>query len=330
MTVTLDDFLRDPQPGHQLPAQVGPWRLRPYQHEAIEAWKRAACRGVVVAPTGTGKTVIAIAAIRETAGRTLVVVPTERILKTWLAALSKAGLRAGAFYGRVKDPNNITVTIYNSVLLHPELLHHVELVVLDEIHHVGAERFSRILSQIREDQRVLGLTATLLRQDGRDRDITSRLRVVYYLAPSDALQQGYLAPVRVIPIPAPLTQEDRQQYSSIERQIREVRRRLEDAQMLGSEERIRELDRRLKILLNRRRQLLAQIPSKREKVLEIVRRHQDEDRILVFSESIESVESIKGFLRSHGITAETYHSGKAEQDRVGQGIPGAAGGEGPR
>jgi superfamily II DNA or RNA helicase len=74
------------------------------------------------------------------------------------------------------------------------------------------------------------------------------------------------------------------------------------------------LDKMLKILLNRRRQLLSKIPSKRAKVLEIVRSVEDE-RILLFSESIESVETLKQYLLENGVSAETYHSQKPEHVR---------------
>jgi len=57
--------------------------LRPYQEEAYNAWVEKGRRGVVIAPTGTGKTVIAGYAISTASQPTLVVVPTERILKTW-------------------------------------------------------------------------------------------------------------------------------------------------------------------------------------------------------------------------------------------------------
>jgi len=102
-------------------------------------------------------------------------------------------------------------------------------------------------------------------------------------------------------------------YHEIEEKIRKVRIELENAEAFSLPS-VKELDRMLKILLNRRRQLLSKIPSKREKVLEIVRSVEDE-RILVFSESIESVETLKQYLLENGVSAETYHSQKPEHVR---------------
>jgi superfamily II DNA or RNA helicase len=73
--------------------ELGGVRLRPYQEEAYYAWLQKGMRGVIVAPTGTGKTVIASYAIMASGLPTLVIVPTERILKTWvlLSGASECG-----------------------------------------------------------------------------------------------------------------------------------------------------------------------------------------------------------------------------------------------
>ena len=144
----LTDF-RDEEPQRTaLEKETAGVRLRPYQEEAYQAWVERGRRGVVVAPTGTGKTVIAAYAIKTSGLPTLVIVPTERILKTWITALARFGLRATAYYGREKSPSPLTISIYNSVVRHPEIVDGFGMVVLDEVHHAAASVFRRILDLV--------------------------------------------------------------------------------------------------------------------------------------------------------------------------------------
>jgi superfamily II DNA or RNA helicase len=287
-------------------------KLRPYQEEAYQAWVGRGMRGVIVAPTGTGKTVIASYAIQASSLPTLVIVPTERILKTWVSALAKFGMRATAYYGREKDLSPLTISIYNSVIRHPEIVDHFKLVVLDEVHHAGADVFSRVLNLL-DGKAVMALTATLRRSDGKHAVITAKLPIAYVLEFKTALEHGYVSQVDIVPVPAPLTSEERKMYREIEEKLNRVKMELDDAKARSLPS-VAKLDKMLKILLNKRRQILSKIPSKRARVLEIVRSVED-DRILVFSESIESVEELKKYLVENGVTAETYHSQKPEHVR---------------
>jgi superfamily II DNA or RNA helicase len=166
----LTDF-RDEEP-QRTAQEKETVRLRPYQEEAYQAWVERGRRGVVVAPTGTGKTVIAAYAIKTSGLPTLVIVPTERILKTWITALARFGLRATAYYGREKSPSPLTISIYNSVVRHPEIVDRFGMVVLDEVHHAAASVFRRILDLV-GGRAVMALTATLKRGDGRHTEIVA-------------------------------------------------------------------------------------------------------------------------------------------------------------
>jgi superfamily II DNA or RNA helicase len=293
-------------------ASLGSIKLRPYQEEAYHAWLQKGMRGVIVAPTGTGKTVIASYAIQASSLPTLVIVPTERILKTWVSALAKFGMRATAYYGREKDLSPLTISIYNSVIRHPEIVDRFKLVVLDEVHHAGADVFSRVLGLL-DGKAVMALTATLRRSDGKHAVITAKLPIAYVLEFKTALEHGYVSQVDIIPVPAPLTSEESKMYREIEEKLNRVKIELDDAKARSLPS-VAKLDKMLKILLNKRRQILSKIPSKRAKVLEIVKSVED-DRILVFSESIESVETLKQYLLENGVSAETYHSQKPEHVR---------------
>jgi len=286
--------------------------LRPYQEEAYEAWVSRGRRGVVIAPTGTGKTVIAIHAIKTANTNTLVVVPTERILKTWMSAFRRFGLTATAYYGRFKMLSGLTVSIYNSVALHPEILDHFKMVVFDEVHHVASEVFSKLLEMV-DGKDVMSLTATLKREDGLHHIIMAKLPVVYALDLKTAVESGYVSPIDIIPVPAPLTKVEMQGYTAIERKIRQLQQEIRFRKLLGKP--VKELERRLHIILSRRRQFLSHVSSKREKTLEVVRKEVNADRILLFSESITSIEWLKEYLVKNGVPTETYHSLKSEAER---------------
>jgi len=315
--MTLDRFLSQeasPDAGAaRKRAGEGRVVLRPFQVEAYEAWVRSGCRGTIIAPTGTGKTIIAGHAIKMLNAPTLIVCPTERILKMWVERLGeKFGIRAAAFYGGAKSIGRVTVTIYNTVsMTHPELLDKFTLVILDEVHHAGSEVFSSIIHRLNDGHRVMALTATLRREDQRHMIIMSKLPVVYCLDLAAAIKQGLVAPVEVIPVGVDMSDRERREYSEIERKINDIKSALRIVDDAGERAR---LERQLKKYVNRRRMLLSRLEAKREAVYNIALRHPNE-RILIFSESIESIETLKKYLLERGVRAETYHSNKPEHVR---------------
>ena len=288
--------------------------LRPFQVEAYENWVNSNYRGTIIAPTGTGKTVIAGYAMKKLNVPTLIICPTERILKMWIERLrEKFGLSASAFYGGSKKIGRITVTIYNTVsMIHPELLNNYSFIVLDEVHHAGSEVFSNIIHRLSDGHKVMALTATLKREDERHMIIMSKLPVVYCLDLATAIEHRLVAPVEVIPIGVDMNDRERREYSEIEKKISNVKNALK-APSEDDEERKR-LERQLKIYINQRRILLSRLEAKKQAVYDVALRHPSE-RILVFSESIDSIEGLKKYLLEKGVRAETYHSNKPENIR---------------
>jgi superfamily II DNA or RNA helicase len=287
--------------------------LIPFQVEAYESWVKNNYRGTIIAPTGTGKTIIAGYAIKKLNVPTLIVCPTERILKMWIERLrEKFGLSASAFYGGSKKIGRITVTIYNTVsMIHPELLGSFNLIVLDEVHHAGSEVFSSIIHRLSDDHKVMALTATLKREDERHMIVMSKLPVVYCLDLATAIKHRLVAPVEVIPIGVDMNDRERREYSEIERKISNVKNALKTS---NEDEERRRLERQLKIYVNQRRTLLSRLEAKKQAVYNIALKHPDE-RVLVFSESIDSIEGLKKYLLERGVKAETYHSNKPESIR---------------
>ncbi len=158
------DFEERPRLPFVTTLQVTP---RPYQEEALARWQ-AAGAGVVILPTGAGKTMVAALAIHATGLWTLAVVPTLDLLQQWRVALASAlSLDAdeiGLFGGGDKEIRPITVITYDSAALYTQELRRFGLVIWDECHHLPAPTY-RFIAEGAFTPLRLGLSATPERSD---------------------------------------------------------------------------------------------------------------------------------------------------------------------
>ncbi|MCW3981748.1 MAG: DEAD/DEAH box helicase family protein, partial [Candidatus Bathyarchaeota archaeon] len=120
------------------PELTGRTRLRKYQKEALRSWLSAGKRGVIVLPTGSGKTVVAMAAISELNAPTIVLVPTIDLMEQWRVRLRKEfHVEIGAYGGGENTCKAITVSTYDSAYLRAEELgNKFVLAIFDEVHHL--------------------------------------------------------------------------------------------------------------------------------------------------------------------------------------------------
>ncbi len=170
---------------------------RSYQVEALTAWQRSHGRGVVVLPTGAGKTVVALMAIERLAARTLVVVPTiELLAQCRRAPCEQLGLPAGAVGavgGGRRDVRDMTVITFDSAAMPRRRLDGFGLLVVDEVHHLPAAQYRRIVGKAAAPYR-LGLSATPERVDGRHRDLEALIGLVVFPRwPSDLRRHRHIA-----------------------------------------------------------------------------------------------------------------------------------------
>ena len=144
-----------------------PWTIQidkpafPHQTEALDAWWKAGRRGVVVLPTGTGKTHLANLAIQKTARPTLVVTPTIDLLNQWYDELALCfGVEVGLLGGGYYDIKPLTVTTYDSAYMNLDRLgNRFGLIVFDECHHLPGPTYGLSATCAIAPFR-LGLTAT--------------------------------------------------------------------------------------------------------------------------------------------------------------------------
>ena len=140
----------------------------PHQAESIAAWKQHGRRGVVVLPTGSGKSHLALLAMIEVQRSALVVAPTIDLMNQWYDLLSQSfGIEVGLLGGGYHEIEDLTVATYDSAYMHVDRLgNRWGLVVFYEVHHLPGEIYSHAAEMCLAPYR-FGLTATPERADGR-------------------------------------------------------------------------------------------------------------------------------------------------------------------
>lgn len=190
---------------------------RPYQNEALASWLAEGSAGVVVLPTGAGKTLVAAMAIHETGLWTLAVVPTLDLLQQWRTALASALSLStgdiGTFGGGEKELKPITIITYDSAALYPRELKRFGLLVFDECHHLPAPTY-RLIAESAFTPLRLGLSATPERSDMTHLDLDRLIGLeVYRRSPAELTEGRYLAQYKELCIDILLSSEDEARYA---------------------------------------------------------------------------------------------------------------------
>ncbi len=187
----------------------------PYVHqtEAVDAWIRGGRRGVVVLPTGSGKTHVAELAMVAAARSTLVVAPTIDLMNQWYDTLTTAfGVHLGVVGGGAHDVADVTVTTYDSAYRHMEKLGaRFGLVIYDEVHHLPGPSYSLAAEGSLAPFR-LGLTATPERADDGMARIAHLTGPIVYRRDLSEMAGGVLSPYEIVRLRVPLTDEERERY----------------------------------------------------------------------------------------------------------------------
>ena len=205
--------------------------LRPYQREAIEHWERFGRRGLVVLPTGMGKTEIALEIMRRTKAPTLVVAPVKDLMHQWHRRIVKAaGYDAGVIGDRERNVRDISVTTYASACLHMEEFgDRFELIIFDECHHLtGSLRIDA--ARMSAAPYRLGLTATPRGTKQGNADSNVLIGPVCYKQKRSEVRGKHIANYATAVLSIELTGEERQRYGELGNVVREyiVMRRQED------------------------------------------------------------------------------------------------------
>ncbi|MEO3891178.1 DNA repair helicase XPB [Nonomuraea sp. B5E05] len=268
---------------HPITLKQDDWKLRPYQQEAADAFWHGGS-GVVVLPCGAGKTLVGAAAMAHAQATTLILVTNTVSAHQWKTELLKRTSltedEIGEYSGTKKEIRPVTIATYQvmttrrkGVYSHLELFDARDwgLIVYDEVHLLPAPIF-RMTADLQARRRV-GLTATLVREDGREGDVFSLIGPKRYDAPWKEMEnQGWIAPADCVEVRVTLTDDERLAYA-----------------MAESEERYR---------------FCATTPSKTQVTEALVRRHLGE-QVLVIGQYIDQLDELGEHLNAPVIKGET-------------------------
>src|SRR3954463_3475636 len=216
---------------HTIRLDESDWTLRPYQREAAESFWHGGS-GVVVLPCGAGKTLVGAAAMAEAQATTLILVTNTVSARQWKDELirrtSLTEEEIGEYSGAVKEVRPVTIATYQvlttkrkGVYPHLELLDARDwgLIVYDEVHLLPAPIF-RMTADLQARRRI-GLTATLVREDGREGYVFSLIGPKRYDAPwKDIEAQGWIAPADCVEVRVTLPEDERLAYATAEPDVR--------------------------------------------------------------------------------------------------------------
>ncbi|HMT32356.1 MAG TPA: DEAD/DEAH box helicase [Dermatophilaceae bacterium] len=212
---------------HPIALREEGWSMRPYQRHAVEGFWHGGS-GVVVLPCGAGKTIVGAGAMAAASATTLILVTNTVAARQWqdelLRRTSLTENEIGEYSGTRKEIRPVTIATYQvlsvrrkGVYTHLELLDARDwgLVVYDEVHLLPAPIF-RMTADLQARRR-LGLTATLVREDGREADVFSLIGPKRFDAPwKDIEAQGYIAPADCVEVRVTLPESERMAYAVAE------------------------------------------------------------------------------------------------------------------
>jgi DNA excision repair protein ERCC-3 len=268
---------------HPIDLDEADWTLRPYQRKAVDTFTDGGS-GVVVLPCGAGKTLVGAAAMADTKTTTLILVTNAVSARQWRDELIKrTSLTAeeiGEYSGQVKEVKPVTIATYQILTAkrkgeyaHLALLDALDwgLVVYDEVHLLPAPVFK--LTADLQARRRLGLTATLVREDGREGDVFSLIGPKRFDAPWKEIEaQGFISPAACYEVRVDLPADERLEYAAS-----------------ADEDRYR---------------LAATAPVKIDVVRALAARHSGE-QILVIGQYLDQIDTIADALQAPKITGAT-------------------------
>lgn len=268
---------------HEIALKQEDWKIRPYQELAAEGFWHGGS-GVVVLPCGAGKTIVGAAAMAHAKATTLILVTNTVAARQWREELLKRTTlnedEIGEYSGAKKEIRPVTIATYqvmtkkkNGVYSHLDLFDSYDwgLIIYDEVHLLPAPIF-RFTADI-QSRRRLGLTATLVREDGMEGEVFSLIGPKRFDVPWKEIEsQGYIAPAECIEVRVNLTETERLSYATAE--------------------------------VENRYRFCATTRTKRDVVEALVKKHQGE-QILVIGQYIDQLDELSEVLGVPVIKGET-------------------------
>jgi superfamily II DNA or RNA helicase len=332
-----------------------PFSLKKDQLEAVHLWVANGFRGTVLYSSGTGKTEIAFECAKRAAAASssiffgtiknkefssrdcyysssffniLYLVPRIVLIEQnfrRLLAYCIPAQRIGVYFGERKEIREITISTYQSIINKFDLIRRANMVIFDEVHLVRdtAKTFSKIFDIVVEDRSksILGLTATINERDHRRYNtIMTVLPVVKKYPIKEAVKHRRLARPIIIPVRVNLTGEEQKVYDSFSIKIKNISNRFKkyDAKsmslLLSKGGFVSGLAKAWFLNVRKRKLLLSCTENKLSKAVSLIKKHPYE-RIMVFSETLDSINRLRDRLESEGIKTKVIDSKINSTDR---------------
>jgi superfamily II DNA or RNA helicase len=229
------------------------------------------------------------------------------------------------YYGEKKDIKEITFSTYQSIIKNFDLLRESDMIILDEMHMVSetAKRLSKIFDVLYDnyDKLILGLTATIDENDPRYSKIMKLIPPVKKYMIKEAVNDGRLSEPQVILRPVKMNLEERRIYEQTTSTIKEISLQLKVSNPLVVSKLLKAGGQRARLAklwfasVHKRKKLLNETNSKLNESVNIVKNHPKE-KIMIFSETIESINNISEILKKNKIPSEVIHNKVKTKQRL--------------
>ena len=317
-------------------------QLRPYQQEAIAAWRKAGDKGVLEMGTGTGKTLTSLAAVHQAWPKykmVLVACPTRILVDQWVAEIKRAFPTApvfamrGAAWEKAYPIDEVPVFVVGTLngMCRPRFAGWVtrnvpkdaSLLIIDEAHRAGSVMFSKILDLPVAGR--LGLSATPHRtwdERGNHRLSAGLGDTVFQFGIGDAIANGHLSEYRYHIHPVPMSPAEREAYQELSLKLLmtlgakgfDGRKQTLPAFMAALEERDPEGAQIVKNIMIQRTKFHKEAIGKESAILDVVRGN-DLDKCLVYCNTIRHVGIIRRVLKDEGHVSTQYTSAEGTLER---------------
>ena len=308
-----------------------PFELKKDQRDAVDEWINKKGKGSIIYSTGTGKTEIAFECARKMAFlirkqnplmvfKILFLVPRIVLIQQNINRLIKYGIKKekiGVYYGEKKDIKEITFSTYQSIIKNFDLLRQSDMIILDEMHMVSetAKKLSKIFDVLYDnyDKLILGLTATIDENDPRYSKIMKLIPPVKKYMIKEAVNDGRLSEPLVILKPVKMNSEEQRIYEQTTSTIKDISLKLKASNPLIVSKLLKTGGQRARLAklwfasVHKRKKLLNETNSKLNESVNIVKSHPKE-KIMIFSETIESINNISEILKKNKIPSQVIHN----------------------
>ena len=308
-----------------------PLELKKDQLDTVDAWLSNGFRGSIIYSVGTGKTEIAFECAKKAANATakcfssyfniLYLVPRIVLVNHNLERLLNYGIpeeHIGVYFGGRKQIQEITISTYNSVINNLDLVRTSDMVIFDEMHLISntAKTFSKIFDVIVEDHNkaILGLTAAIDKKDSIYNTIMTILPPVKKYTIKDAVDEDRLSRPIIIPLKVKLNDKEQKLYDCCSVKIKNISHRVKKydvksmSLLLTRSGHVEGLVKAWFVSVRKRKAVLSCATNKLSAAVDLIRKKHPNERVMVFSDTLDSINKLKSRLESQGIKAMVIDS----------------------